>query len=120
MHDLTKLPKWAQDLLELRNNQIERLEQKVAGLKVELSMAIGKDATRVQIGYDTDSLDGKKFVPDGETIVFYTGRIGSHHEQIQARLEEDYNKDLYLQIMGGTAIAIEPSASNSVRIRIKR
>lgn len=108
-HDTTKLPKWAQDLLMVKERQVRKLEQQVIRLEAERDGAM-PDQKPVAV---RDPYIGKP-VPVAwdayDNIRFFLGEGDREHADISVR-------DGALHVMTGATMLLTPSSSNVVLIR---
>ena len=108
MYDVSRLPKWAQDELALRDRRIAQLEQELAALSSKhpgSNVAIRESVRSSEVTLPPDS-----------KISFYMQHSGSQwRSSIEAYHEA--NGQLYVASDTGRLVVL-PVASNSIRLRI--
>lgn len=105
------LPKWAQRLLNAERSRTEQAERK---LREHVETV---ERTRISYG----DYENPLYIPAHfglQTVRFDLAHEprGALHDQIAVGMRPDYDGVLGLEIMGGHGIAIEPQASNVVRV----
>lgn len=115
MGDITKLPKWAQDELANRERKIRDLETCIETLKAD------HQGSNVAI---QDYVHGCTYLPENSRIIFYMEPDPGDARKIRDYVEVHHQQDAYgpelIMRTSGDRLAVMPSASNSVRVRIGR
>jgi hypothetical protein len=108
-----KLPKYVQqELLSLRREHV-RLER-------DLAEARGaRSKTRVFVD---DYLGGPiEYLPEEDGIAFDLSQKadGDRSRKLRAMVKIGFAGELYLELLGGSVLSLEPQSSNIVRVSIK-
>lgn len=105
-----RLPKWAQEDLQVLRREVLTLQDVIRDMRAE----IPETDTFI-----SDYVRGDTPLPPGARIDFVVGnhpRATSTSQRIQVYIGQEGG----LEIQGGSAVRIEPRASNSLRIFLER
>lgn len=99
-NDISKLPKWAQDQINWRNNEIKRLKQ-------EMQQLLGAEVTNITY---REGIRNDIPLPADKTISFYP-TVFDRERRIDVRIDQEG-----IYIMTQRRMIIQPEASNTARI----
>jgi hypothetical protein len=109
MADITKLPKWAQTLLQQRERRIVELERRLA--------------ERPPSNTFVDHFDDRpEYLDADEHVTFLLDDWTADRRwdrNIRVAIKRDYTGS-YVEVMGGDTLAVEPQSSNVVKLRLAR
>lgn len=110
-----KLPKWAQAYINDLYKSKQNIERDKKQTEEDLQAVLGNKKTSIIVLKVSDE---DTYIPDGSMIRFMLGKDDSERQYIDCYID-DRNKQL-LRINGGESININPQASNSICIELKR
>ena len=106
--DVTKLPKWAQELLVSKDQEIERLKYTIENLEAAHNETGTGRVVQLNYGLECRS---ETNLPDRAQIRFYINREQRRYVDIGFRQEPDR-----VTIYVGQRMRLYPIASNSIKI----
>jgi hypothetical protein len=107
-YDTVKLPKWANKILENRENYINHLKDKIEKLQ-------NPDGSTSKIKYFSSLGHDATYIPDDATIIFCIQETDKSEEQIRIEMKKDYKGISVLKITSlGTSLFVKPKTDNQI------
>lgn len=112
MGDVKKLPKWAQDEIEVLKMRIQEIEKRARAYEE-------KQPTKVYIRHlHYDPNDKPLYLPDDKQIRFVLGEADWQYVDIRLRRTSE-QKELFVELMAGGDIHIAPEVRNVSKIFVR-